>query len=141
MRSDGPRRFVLDTNTLISAFLFLNSPPGRSLDCVLANHTLLLSLEQASELAEVFRRPRFERYLSLTRRNELIAATLLRCELIATTSKIAACRDANDNFLLELAIDGGAEAIVTGDADLLVLNPFQGVAIVSANEFLIRIQQ
>ena len=46
------------------------------------------------------------------------------------------CRDPEDDHILELAVNGNATYIVTGDADLLVLNPFRGVKILTPAEFL-----
>ena len=48
------------------------------------------------------------------------------------------CRDAKDNKFLELAVSGKADCIVSGDADLLVLNPFRGIPILTPREFLTR---
>ena len=52
------------------------------------------------------------------------------------TERIAACRDATDDKFLELAVNGKADMIVSGDADLLVLNPFRGIPIVSPAAFV-----
>ena len=52
------------------------------------------------------------------------------------TERIAACRAATDNKFLELAVNGKADMIVSGDADLLVLNPFRGIPIVSPAAFV-----
>jgi putative PIN family toxin of toxin-antitoxin system len=49
---------------------------------------------------------------------------------------IVACRDAKDDKFLELAVNGNAELIVSGDEDLLILNPFQEIAIVTVRQFL-----
>ena len=56
--------------------------------------------------------------------------------MIDITTSIEACRDPNDNMILELAVSGDAEYIVTGDADLLALNPFQGIPIMDSVNFL-----
>ncbi len=52
------------------------------------------------------------------------------------TTKVSVCRDPKDGKLLELAIDGRADLIITGDKDLLVLNPFEGVPIVTPMDYL-----
>ena len=49
---------------------------------------------------------------------------------------IVACRDAKDDKFLELAVNGNAKLIVSGDEDLLILNPFQEIAIVTVRQFL-----
>jgi putative PIN family toxin of toxin-antitoxin system len=59
-------------------------------------------------------------------------------ELMAITETVAACRDPKDDKFPELAINGKAEIIVSGDADLLALNPFRGIPIVTPAIFLQR---
>jgi uncharacterized protein len=56
--------------------------------------------------------------------------------LIAITERIAACRDPKDDKFLELAVNGRADLIVTGDADLLALDPFRGIPIVTPAAFV-----
>ncbi len=131
-------RFVLDTNTLVSEFLFPESAPGKSLDFVLRKGQLLMSLDLATELADVLRRDKFDRYLSRKRREELIAGTIRQSHFIATTTQINACRDPKDNKVLELSVDGNTSAVVTGDADLQALNPHQGIPILDPQAFLSR---
>ncbi len=46
------------------------------------------------------------------------------------------CRDSDDDKFLELAVSQKVTCIVSGDQDLLVLNPFQGIPILTADEFL-----
>lgn len=52
------------------------------------------------------------------------------------TEQIDECRDLKDNKYLELALSGQVECIVTGDDDLLVLNPWRGIKILNVQEFL-----
>ena len=52
-------------------------------------------------------------------------------EMVRIMERVAACRDRTDDKFLELAINGAADVIVTGDADLLDLNPFRGIPIVT----------
>jgi predicted nucleic acid-binding protein len=61
---------------------------------------------------------------------------LAAAELVAITERIAACRDPKDDKFLELAVAGRADLIVTGDADLLVLNPFRDISIVTPAAFV-----
>jgi putative PIN family toxin of toxin-antitoxin system len=49
------------------------------------------------------------------------------------------CRDAKDNFLLGLIKASQANLLVTGDQDLLDLNPFEGTEIIEPNQLLSRI--
>ncbi len=57
-------------------------------------------------------------------------------ELVEIVDPVSACRDPEDNRVLELAVNGNAKLIVTGDTDLLVLNPFRDVRIVTPADFL-----
>jgi len=136
MISDAPDRIVIDTNSLVSAYLFPHSIPGQVLDVVLAKHRLLMSIEVATELTDVMRREKFDRFLSRRRREELVAGTIRESEFVETSSDITACRDAADNKFLELAVDGQASTMVTGDTDLLALHPFRGIQILTARDFL-----
>ncbi len=56
--------------------------------------------------------------------------------LIEIKEKVEECRDPKDNKFLELAINGKATAIVSGDKDLLILHPFRGIPIVTVSQFL-----
>lgn len=136
MEREPPRRVVLDTNTIVSAYLFPLSNPGKVLDFVLSNGRLLMSLETATELTAIMRKKKFDRYINRRIRDELVASTIRESEFVTTTTVISACRDTADNRILELAVDGSAAAIVSGDADLLTLRSFRGVPILSANDFL-----
>ena len=66
----------------------------------------------------------------------VLALVLLRGEPVAPGRTIAICRDPKDDKYLELAAAGQADVIVTGDDDLLVLDPFEGIPIVGPAQFL-----
>jgi predicted nucleic acid-binding protein len=55
--------------------------------------------------------------------------------LVTIVERVAACRDPTDDEFLELAVNGRADLVVTGDLDLLVLNPFRGTPIITAIAF------
>lgn len=130
------RLFVFDTNVLISAFLFSQSKPRQAVDQALNIGAIILSTSVLSEIKEVLYRPKFDKYLSLQRRNELLETLTESAQFINVTTQIDECRDPKDNKYLELAVSGKAECIVTGDDDLLVLNPFWGIEIMTVAEFL-----
>jgi putative PIN family toxin of toxin-antitoxin system len=136
MGTDVRRRYAFDVNALVSAFLFPDSLPGRALESVLVGHDLLMSLELAAEATDVMRREKFDRYIARERREALLAGTIRSSVFIQTSSSISACRDPDDNRILELAVDGNATAIVSGDSDLLVLHPFRGIAILNPHDFV-----
>ncbi len=60
--------------------------------------------------------------------------------MVEPHSQVSMCRDENDNRVLECAIDGQADFIVSGDTDLLELQTFQGIAILTVRDFLNRIE-
>ena len=129
-------RVVVDTNTYISAMLFPGSTPSRAIDLVDRAGTMLVSSELIQELKEVARRSKFDKYVAKLKRLKFVANVVQRAELFEPTETINECRDPKDNKFLELAVSGNASHIITGDADLLVMNPFRGIAIVSPQEFL-----
>ncbi len=130
------RRVVIDTNVLVSAVLIENSRPKQALEKILASDKLLISTPALTELVEVFQRSKFDRYVRRERRQALLALISQYGEIVNITVSLAVCRDPKDNQLLELAVSGQADYLVTGDADLLVLNPFQNIQILTAEMFL-----
>jgi putative PIN family toxin of toxin-antitoxin system len=97
---------VLDTNCLVSGFLFPQSAPGQALDLVLDKYRLLMSIEAAAELTDVMRRGKFDQFLTRESREELVANTIRESRFIETSTTITECRDPKDNKFLELATDG-----------------------------------
>ena len=132
------RRFVFDVNVIVSAFLFDNSKPDQALGKAQNIGIVLVSNAIITELSNVLLRPKFSRYLSLGRRLELQNDFTEASQIIEPTETISICRDPKDNKYLELAVSGQAEVIITGDNDLLVLNPFRDIIILTPQEFLNR---
>lgn len=129
-------RFVLDTNTLVSAALFARSTPSQAFDAALNRGELLTSESCLAELNQVLQRPKFARYLTPFEADLFINQYGLKATVVDVDSVITDCRDAKDNKFLELAIDGIATCIITGDQDLLVLHPYLTVSIVTPSDFL-----
>ncbi|MFN5749052.1 MAG: putative toxin-antitoxin system toxin component, PIN family [Pseudanabaena sp.] len=129
-------RIVLDSNVILSAALFKGSTPRQALDKASITGQILMSNEIIEELTDIFNRPKFDRYSSKQLRNEFLNAFLAIVENVQIVEKIAACRDRKDDKFLELAVNGKANYIITGDQDLLVLNPFQDIEIISVSDYL-----
>jgi len=129
-------RYVFDTNVLVSALLFENSKPAQALRYALVNGEVLLSLDLLEELNEVLGRERFNQYLTAEEREEFLEALIERAVLVEITENVQECRDPKDDKVLELALNGEAQYIVSGDRDLLVLHPFRDVLVITADEFL-----
>ncbi len=128
-------RGVLDTNVLVSAAL-LAGPPRKVFDKLLDNGVILVSEPVILELAEVLNRERFDRYVTYEDRMKFLVGFLKIAEMVEVVDSIEACRDPKDDKLLELSVSGFADVLVTGDKDLLVLNPFRGIQILTPSEFL-----
>lgn len=131
-------RFVVDTKVLISALLFKNSVPFRAIELAEKQGMIIYSEATLNELEQVLNRKKFNKYLSLEDRQVFLLKFISASELVSITEKIAVCRDEKDHKFLELAVSGNANVIVTGDLDLLVLNPFQAVEIVTPDIFIDR---
>jgi len=129
-------RFVLDTNVLVSAALFRQSKPAQVFRKVLDEGNVLVSVEILEELRGVLNRKKFDRYITLEDKRDFLAVLVRRSSLIEPTLRITACRDPKDNQILELAVDGQADFIITGDNDLLVLHPFQNIQILTPDIWL-----
>jgi hypothetical protein len=129
-------RVVLDTNVLVSAILSSASTPGLALRLAARNGALLASEATLVEAEEIFRKPKFDGVISPAVRAEFLVSYREAAKLIPIVSRIEICRDARDNKFLDLAIDGQADLIVTGDDDLLALHPFRGIRILTAQQFI-----
>ena len=129
-------RYVLDTNTLVSAVLFEHSTPGQALRRALKRGEVLMSPATLEELAEVLQREKFDRYVTAAEREEFLEAFIERVTFIEPTEEIRICRDAKDDKFLELAVSGRAAYLISGDKDLRSLHPFRRITIVTAAEFL-----
>ena len=129
-------RYVFDTNVIVSALLFENGNPSKAFRYALKYGEVLLSSELLEELSEVLGREKFDRFITREERDEFLETFVERALLIEIVETVQECRDPKDDKILELALNGQADAIVSGDKDLLVLNPFRDVRIVTAEEFL-----
>ena len=129
-------RFIFDTNVIVSAALLVGSIPRQAFDKALDEGRILISVPALLELAEVLSRKKLNKYLLEEERMRFLVALLKEAELIDITEVVTDCRDAKDNKFLELAVSGRADYIISGDEDLLVLNPFRGIPILTPREFL-----
>ena len=132
----GSRRYVFDTNALVSAVLFEGGKPSQALRLALQKGTVLLSQPTFEEVDEVLAREQFGRYLPLEDRAAFVEALVERSRFAEPSERIQACRDPDDDKFLELAVSETADCIVSGDKDLLALHPFRGIPILRPAEFL-----
>ena len=130
------RRVVVDTNVIISGILLPRSAPGRALTTIVRHTYPLVSGDTFRELHEKLLLPKFDRYVSVSSRQAFLKRFLAVAAFIPVSTTLEACRDPKDNKFLELALDGEADWIVSGDRDLLVLHPFRGIPVLTPQAFL-----
>src|SRR5205807_6624750 len=119
-----------------SALLLPDSVPRQAFDKALDQATILISTPVMLELAEVLTREKLDQYLIEQQRLRFLVGLLKETDLVDISGQIDACRDPKDNKFLELAVSGNADFLISGDNDLLVLNPFRKVAILTPRQFL-----
>jgi uncharacterized protein len=130
------QRIVIDTNVYISRALRKDSVPAKAVDKAWLEATPLVSMATWTELRLVLNRPKFAPYVRPEDLSTFLNQAWEISELISVHTTIRACRDPRDDRFLELAVAGRADVLLTGDADLLALHPFQGIAIVTPAAFL-----
>jgi putative PIN family toxin of toxin-antitoxin system len=130
-------RWVLDTNVLISRLLTPRGVAASAVDRAMSMGVLLVSDVTLQELTQVLMRPRFDRYISQESRQRFLALLAGVARSVHITRHFQACRDPKDDAFLDLAFNGQARSLVTGDQDLLVLGTFHGTAILTPEQFLL----
>ena len=136
-----PPRIVLDTNVLLSAMLF-HAGTLSWLRLAWQSEAIhpLASHDTTTELIRVLSYPKFK--LTSDEREDLLADYLPWCETVTVPNKIKLpdCRDPFDRPFLELALTAKADALITGDKDLLVLSHLFAVPILTPAVFRDRMQ-
>lgn len=134
MSDQNDIKIVVDTNLWISMLIGkkLNSLKGLLLK---GKIKICFSEELFEEIIRVLDYPRLQKIVQKHKFYELIS--LLDETVIQTNPKksIQDCRDSKDNFLLDLAVEANVDYLITGDKDLLELNPFRNIEIITAGEF------
>lgn len=131
-------RIVVDTNVFVSTILLPLSAPRRAIDKALDEGVLLFSEATIIELTNVLFRQKLNRYVSREERQRFLRQLASTDEFVPIVHSVRECRDPKNDKFLEVAINGTAELILTGDADLLALHPWRGVAILSPAKYLKR---
>ncbi|MBI5675112.1 MAG: putative toxin-antitoxin system toxin component, PIN family [Nitrospirae bacterium] len=127
-------RVVFDTNIFISALVIPGGQTEKAISRITSGaDTLLISKAIIDEVLSVL-------YNKFGRDIEAISHTAVFLselgEMVHKTSKIRILQDDPDNRILECALSGKADIIVTGDKEMLGLKEYKGVKIISLREFL-----
>jgi putative PIN family toxin of toxin-antitoxin system len=129
-------RLVFDTNVLISAALIDESVSARARNQAIRYGQLIATEQTFAELTRTLLAPKFDRYVSRAARETLLRRLQPIVEMVPVIQVVRACRDPRDDMFLEAAVNGRADVIVTGDKDLLALQPFSGIEIVTPSDYL-----
>lgn len=128
------RRVVLDTNVICSG-LGWSGPSAQVLDAVLDGRLVLISSPPLiAELRRVLAYPKLA--AAIVEPDTLADLIQTTAVLVAPQRTITAVSDEPDNRVLEAAIEGAADCIVSGDRHLLTLGVFEGVPILTPAAFL-----
>lgn len=130
------RRIVVDTNTLISRLLLPRSIPAQAVRRAVDEGRLLVSEATMGEFANVITRAKFDPYVSLEERQQFLRQLGRIADLVPILHQVQACRDPKDDKFLEVAVNGEADMIVTGDHDLLDLGNVQGIPIITPAAYM-----
>lgn len=138
MTSEHQTKVIFDTNIWIS--YLIGGQLGNITELLSSRKIeLVLSEQLLTELTEVTSRQKFRKYFDERKVNELLKLM----DILGTNYEIAEypniCRDPKDNFLLGLIRVSQANFLITGDQDLLELNPFERTEIIEPNQLLERI--
>jgi putative PIN family toxin of toxin-antitoxin system len=132
-------RAVLDTNLLVS-YLLTHRPPIATLleEHLARGHFALVSaVVLLQELERVLRYPRLQRYYTEEERRRYVALIAALSEVVELPQSVPRiCRDRDDDWVIACAVAGQADAIVSGDKDLLALGAAGKIPILSAAQFL-----
>ncbi|MGA8221731.1 MAG: putative toxin-antitoxin system toxin component, PIN family [Candidatus Acidiferrales bacterium] len=129
-------RVVVDTNVLVSRLILPQSSSAQAVRKAELEAILLISDATMYELADVLARAKFDRYVSIEDRKSFVRRLTYFAEFVPNIQLVHECRDPKDDKFLEVALNGRADLIVTGDADLLELHPWREIAILSPTGYL-----
>jgi putative PIN family toxin of toxin-antitoxin system len=130
------KKIEFDTNVLVSALLFKTSKSRLAYEKALLNHQIISSLECYKELVEVLSRPKFSKYFSEIDKSIFLINYFHSTQFVKVNIVVEVCRDPKDNKILALAFEHSSDFIVSGDNDLLILNPYKNIPILTPNGFL-----
>ena len=131
----GKTKATLDTNILISALGWTGNPKQVFDKVVNGEVELFISNEQFDELSEAIEYPKFQ--FTQQQKDRFKSLVLELSNFVKPLERIDAVKkDPDDNMVLEAAVAGNVEYIVSGDPDLLELKEFRGIKIRTPRKFL-----
>ncbi|MCB0047243.1 MAG: putative toxin-antitoxin system toxin component, PIN family [Caldilineaceae bacterium] len=131
-------RVVVDTNVLISSLLKKDGTPSQIVSLWRSGGlTLVISPEIIAEISRVLSYEKICRFVSQDEAKRFIALLEKGATILTPQASITAVPDdPDDDKFVALAVESGAQYIVSGDKHLLNLNAYQGIKIVTPSVFL-----
>jgi uncharacterized protein len=128
-------RLVLDTNVLVSAILSPVSISAKILNWGEDNGVILYSTATLTEVLSVLGRSKFSKYIDHDDIDGLSIRIKTAWLLIEILNQVQLCRDPKDDKFIDLALNGEASHLITGENDLLVLQPIQNISVLNPRAF------
>jgi uncharacterized protein len=127
---------VFDASSIVGAALKEDSLPERALLLARRHETICLSAAVQTEIREVLRRPKFQKFITDATRARILDILGAAASIFEPGEQVTDCRDKKDNKYLELALAAEASTIVSSDDDLLVLDPWRGIRILKPGDYV-----
>jgi putative PIN family toxin of toxin-antitoxin system len=128
-------KLVLDTNIFISSFFWGGNPRKLITRIIDGKDTLFVSNEILHEVFGVMSHPKFN-----VTRQQIVhfvdSIEEISCRVTSLGIIKGVCRDSDDDKILECAVLGDVDFIISGDDDLLSLKEFQGIPIMTVSEYI-----
>ena len=135
MTTNSSMRLVIDTNVLVSAILSPVSISAKVLNWGEDNGVILYSTATLAEVLSVLGRSKFSKYIDHDDIDGLSIRIKTAWLLIEILNQVQLCRDPKDDKFIDLALNGEASHLITGDNDLLVLNPIKNTSVINPRTF------
>ena len=132
-------KLVLDTNIFISSFFWGGNPRKIMIRIIDGKDTLFVSNEILREIFFVMTRPKFNvnhRQINLF----VDSIEEVACHVTSLGVIQGVCRDSDDDKILECAVLGNVDFMISGDNDLLSLKEFRGIPIMTASEYIEKVE-
>ena len=130
-------RVVADTNVLVSSLLTRGRARAFLEEVLRGNLKLVISPQILDETRQVLRREKFRKYLKEKQVEKLIWFLVQVADMVRVRTDLKVIKDdPDDNVILNTALDGKANYIVSGDKHLLVLRNFRGITVLNVGELL-----
>jgi uncharacterized protein len=133
--TNSSMRLVLDTNVLVSAILSPNSTSAKVLNWGEDNGVILYSTATVTEVLSVLGRSKFSKYIDDNDIDGLSIRIKTVWLFVEILNQVQLCRDPKDDKFIDLALNGEASHLITGDNDLLILNPIENTSVTNPRTF------